>query len=192
MTIFGPLYRKVMNWARHPNAERYLVGVSFIESWFFPVPTAVMLAPMVLADRTRAWRLAGLATIASVVGGIFGYLIGYFLFEQLGQPIIDFYDAGAKFENMRHWFGRYGVWLVLLAGVTPIPYKIFTIASGLLDLALVPFVLASIVGRAAQFFLVAGLLWWGGEKLEGALEKWMEPAGWGMVALAVAGYWLLR
>ena len=192
MKIFGPLYDKVMRWSRHPKAERYLVGVSFIESSFFPVPTAVMLAPMVLANRRRAWRLAGLATAASVLGGIFGYLIGYFLFDQLGQPIIDFYRAGEKFETMREWFGDYGVWLVLLAGVTPIPYKIFTIASGLLGLPIVLFILASIVGRASQFFLVAWLLWWGGEKLELALKKWMEPAGWGLLALGAAAYWLLR
>ncbi len=192
MRIFGPLYDKVMKWSRHPQAERYLAGISFIESWFFPVPTAVMLAPMVLADRRRAWRLAGLATIASVLGGIFGYFIGYFLFDQLGRPIINFYHAGAQFDAMQQWFGRYGVWLVLLAGVTPIPYKIFTIASGLLGLPIVLFILASIVGRASQFFLVAGLLWWGGEKLERALKKWMEPAGWGLIAIGVAGYWLLR
>ena len=191
MKIFAPLYDRVMMWSRHPHAERYLVGVSFLESSFFPVPTALMLAPMVMADRRRAWRLAGLATIASVLGGLFGYLIGYFLFESLGKMIIDFYDADAL-ETTREWFGRYGVWLVLLAGVTPIPYKIFTIAAGALGLPIVWFILASIIGRAAQFFLVAWLLWWGGEKLERALKKWMEPVGWGLVALAAVAYWWLR
>ena len=150
-----------------------------------------MLAPMVMADRRRAWRLAGLATIASVLGGLFGYLIGYFLFESLGKMIIDFYDADAL-ETTREWFDRYGVWLVLLAGVTPIPYKIFTIAAGALSLPIGWFILASIIGRAAQFFLVAWLLWWGGEKLERALKKWMEPVGWGLVALAAVAYWWLR
>ena len=191
MKIFAPLYDRVMMWSRHPHAERYLVGVSFLESSFFPVPTALMLAPMVMADRRRAWRLAGLATIASVLGGLFGYFIGYFLFESLGKMIIDFYDADAL-ETTREWFGRYGVWLVLLAGVTPIPYKIFTIAAGALGLPIVWFILASIIGRAAQFFLVAWLLWWGGEKLERALKKWMEPVGWGLVALAAVAYWWLR
>ena len=191
MKIFAPLYDRVMMWSRHPHAERYLVGVSFLESSFFPVPTAVMLAPMVMADRRRAWRLAGLATIASVLGGLFGYLIGYFLFESLGKIIIDFYDADAL-ETTREWFDRYGVWLVLLAGVTPIPYKIFTIAAGALGLPIGWFILASIIGRAAQFFLVAWLLWWGGGKLERALKKWMEPVGWGLVALAAVAYWWLR
>ena len=191
MKIFAPLYDRVMMWSRHPHAERYLVGVSFLESSFFPVPTALMLAPMVMADRRRAWRLAGLATIASVLGGLFGYFIGYFLFESLGKIIIDFYDADAL-ETTREWFDRYGVWLVLLAGVTPIPYKIFTIAAGALGLPIGWFILASIIGRAAQFFLVAWLLWWGGEKLERALKKWMEPVGWGLVALAAVAYWWLR
>ena len=191
MKIFAPLYDRVMMWSRHPHAERYLVGVSFLESSFFPVPTALMLAPMVMADRRRAWRLAGLATIASVLGGLFGYFIGYFLFESLGKMIIDFYDADAL-ETTREWFDRYGVWLVLLAGVTPIPYKIFTIAAGALGLPIGWFILASIIGRAAQFFLVAWLLWWGGEKLERALKKWMEPVGWGLVALAAVAYWWLR
>ena len=192
MKIFAPLYAKALAWSRHPHAERYLAGVSFVESSFFPVPTAVMLAPMVLANRARAWRLAALATVTSVLGGVFGYLIGYFLFDQLGQPIIDFYNAAAKFAAMQAWFGEYGVWLVLLAGVTPIPYKVFTIASGLLGLPIVLFVLASVVGRASQFFLVAGLLWWGGEAIERVLAKWIEPLGWGVIALAVAGYWWLR
>ncbi len=192
MKIFRPLYDKVMIWARHRHATRYLFGISFIESSFFPLPTSIMLAPMVLANRQRAWRLAGLATGSSVLGGIFGYAIGYFLFEQIGQPIIDFYNVNEKFQSMQIWFGKYGVWLVLLAGVTPIPYKVFTITSGLLGLPIVLFILASIVGRAAQFFLVAWLLWWGGEKLEHVLLKWMEILGWGMIALAAAGYWLLR
>ncbi len=190
MKLFRPLYAKVMTWSRHPRAERYLAAVSFTESWIFPLPTAIMLAPMVLANRRRAWHLAALATITSVLGGVFGYLIGYFLFEQVGRPIVDFYQAAEQLDSMRQWFSQYGAWLVLLAGVTPIPYKIFTIASGLLGLPLLLFVVASLVSRAAQFFLVAGLLWWGGEQIERALEKWAEPAGWSVVVLAVIA-WLL-
>jgi len=192
MKIFTPLYHRAMAWSRHRHAVRYLAGVSFIESSFFPVPTAIMLAPMVLAARARAWRLATVATAFSVLGGVFGYFIGYFFFEQIGKQIIDFYHAGEKFDHVQIWYEQYGVWLVLLAAVTPIPYKVFTIASGVLAMPLVLFVLASIVGRAAQFFLVAGLLWWGGEKIERLLVKWTEPVGWGVVALAIAGYLLLR
>lgn len=191
MKIFGALYGKVMQWSKHPHAEKFLGGVSFIESSFFPIPTSLMLAPMVMANRARAWWLASLATCTSVLGGIFGYLIGYFLFEQLGQSILDFYQLQEEFITMKGWFDQYGVWLVLLAGLTPLPYKLFTITSGVLGIGLIPFTLASIVGRASQFFLVAGLLWWGGEKIEPILHKWMEWIGWGVLAVAVAGYLIL-
>lgn len=191
MRIFEPLYRKVIQWSRHPQAEKFLAGVSFIESSFFPIPTALMLAPMVMAAKERAWWLASLATITSVLGGVFGYLIGYFLFEQLGMPILDIYHLQEKFITMKDWFGQYGVWLVLLAGLTPLPYKLFTITSGVLGIALIPFILASLVGRASQFFLVAGLLWWGGEKIEPILNKWVEWLGWGILAVVVVGYLIL-
>ena len=191
MKIFGPVYGKVMQWSSHPHAEKFLGGVSFIESSFFPIPTSLMLAPMVMAARDRAWRLASLATITSVLGGIFGYFIGYFLFDQLGQPILEIYHLQEKFMKMKGWFDQYGVWLVLLAGLTPLPYKLFTITSGVMGIALIPFTLASIVGRASQFFLVAGLLWWGGEKIEPVLNKWMEWIGWGVLAMVVAGYLIL-
>ncbi len=188
MKIFGFLYGKMMQWCRHPHAEKLLAGVSFVESWFFPIPTAVMLAPMVMARKKRAARLACIATITSVLGGIFGYLIGYFLYEQFGQPILVFYDLQAAFIDMKKWFDQYGVWLVLLAGITPIPYKLFTITAGVLGMALIPFILASIVGRATQFFLIAGLLWWCGEKIEQVLLKWMEWLGWTILVVAVIGY----
>ena len=189
--LFAPLYRRVMAWSRHRHAAHYLAAVAFFESWIFPLPTAMMLAPMVLAMRQYAWRLAAIATIGSVCGGVFGYFIGYFLFEQLGQPIVNFYDAHDTIDAIRQWFAQHGAWLVLLAGVTPIPYKIFTIAAGLLGLPLALFILASLVGRAAQFYLVAGVLWWGGEKLNRVLEKWVEPLGWGFLALLAIGYWWL-
>ena len=191
MKIFGALYNRVMHWSRHRLAMRYLAAVSFAESSFFPVPTVVMLAPMVLANRRRAWRLATLATVTSVAGGVFGYFIGYALFDEIGRPIIAFYNAGESFESLRNWFGVYGVWLVLLAGVTPIPYKIFTIASGL------PRLIINIIYRRVNhrsrnaIFLVAWLLWFGGEKLERVIVKWMEPLGWSLLVIVVASYWLL-
>ena len=191
MKIFGSLYNKVMQWSRHPQAEKFLAGISFIESSFFPIPTSLMLAPMVMARRERAWWLASLATVTSVLGGVFGYVIGYFLFEQLGKPILELYQLQVKFIQMKDWFDQYGVWLVLLAGLTPIPYKLFTITSGAMGMAIIPFAMASLVGRASQFFLVAGLLWWGGEKIEPVLEKWMEWIGWSVLALALAGYLIL-
>ena len=192
MKIFTPLYHLAMRWSRHPRAEYYLAGVSFMESSFFPVPTAIMLAPMALAARERAWRLAAIATVTSVLGGVFGYFIGYFLYEEIGRGIIEFYHAGETFNRLQVWYDTHGVWLVLLAAVTPIPYKVFTIASGVLAMPLALFVIASVIGRALQFFLVAGILWWGGAQIEKALAKWTEVVGWGVVALAVGGYLLLR
>lgn len=181
-----------MAWAEHRHAERYLGAVSFVESSFFPIPTVLMLAPMVMARRDRAWQLAMWTTITSVLGGVFGYFIGYFLFDQIGQPILELYHLQDKFVDMKSWFAEYGIWLVFLAGLTPIPYKLFTITSGVLGLALIPFILASLVGRASQFFLVAGLVKWGGEKIEPVLDKWMEWIGWGVLLIAAAGFAVLK
>ena len=150
-----------------------------------------MLAPMVLARRDRAWFLAGLTTVASVAGGLFGYLIGKFLFGTVAVPIIEFYDAGSAFERTRTWFEIYGVWVVFVAGFTPIPYKIFTISAGLIGMSLVPFMLASLVGRGARFFLVAGLILLGGEALETQLRRHVDAIGWVTVVVLVLGLlWL--
>ncbi|MDD9811676.1 MAG: DedA family protein [Gammaproteobacteria bacterium] len=192
MKLFGPLYDKMLAWSSHRLAARYLAAVSFAEASFFPLPTALLLAPMALAKRERAWHFAALATVTSVLGGVFGYFIGAFLFEPLGRPIVEFYAAQAQFDAVQTWFGDYGAWLVLLAGVTPIPYKLVTLASGLLGLPLLWFVAASVAGRAAQFYLIAGLLWWGGAAVDRQLRRWAEPAGWGAVALAAAAYWAWR
>jgi len=192
MRIFEPLYDMMLAWSRHRHAERYLGIVSFAESSFFPIPTAFMLAPMVLAQRDRAWWLALLATITSVAGGVFGYLIGYFLFDQVGMSIIELFGKQAAFESVRQRFLADGVWLVLLAGVTPLPYKLCTITSGLLGLAILPFIVASIFGRAAQFFIIAVVLWWGGPQIEKHLRRWMEIIGWLLIVMFIVIYLMLR
>ncbi len=184
-SLFLPIYEKTLKWARHHHAEYYLSAVSFAEASFFPIPVALMLAPMIIASPHRAWWLGTLTTITSVAGGVFGYIIGRFLFDQIGQPIIDMYHVADKFDNMKQWFDHYGVWLVLLAGVTPIPYKIFTISSGVMQLAFFPFVIASIVGRGIQFYLITIVLWLGGERLDKSLRRWMEWGGWGLITLTV-------
>ena len=189
MKIFTPLYSAALRWATHRHASRYLSALSFAESSFFPIPPDVMLAPMVLARRDRAWFLAGLTTVASVAGGLFGYLIGKFLFGTVAEPIIEFYDARSAFERARTWFEIYGVWVVFVAGFTPIPYKIFTISAGLIGMSLVPFILASLVGRGARFFLVAGLILLGGEALETQLRRHVDAIGW--VTVVVLGLGLL-
>jgi len=188
MRIFSWMYKRALDWSAHRHAPRYLAALSFAESSFFPVPPDVMLAPMVLARPEQAWRLAALTTLMSVLGGVAGYAIGLFLFDQLARPIIDFYHAGARFDAVKAWFATYGFWVVFLAGFTPIPYKVFTIAAGVVSMALAPFVVASAIGRGARFFLVALLLRRYGQKVANVLEKRMDLIGWVTVGLAVVAY----
>ena len=185
MKIFSRLYELVLTWAAHPRATRYLAALSFAESSFFPIPPDVMLAPMVLAQRQRAWMLAAVTTLWSVLGGIAGYLIGMFLFNVVATPVINFYEAEAAFEVVRAKFQAHGVWIVFLAGFTPIPYKLFTISAGLASMSLLPFVAASLVGRGARFFLVAGLIYAGGERFESQLRRYADAIGWTVLILAV-------
>ena len=150
-----------------------------------------MLAPMVLAQRQRAWMLATVTTLWSVLGGIAGYLIGMFLFNVVATPVINFYEAEAAFEVVRAKFQAHGVWIVFLAGFTPIPYNLFTISAGLASMSLLPFVAASLVGRGARFFLVAGLIYAGGERFESQLRRYADAIGWTVLILAViALLWL--
>lgn len=192
MNVFGPLYDRVIKWSRHRHAPRYLALLSFTEASFFPIPPDVMLAPMVLASRERAWYLAGVTTIASILGGLLGYVIGWVLFDQIGQPIVELYHAEDKFEMIKDWFDRYGVWVVFVAGFSPIPYKLFTVTSGLMAMSLAPFILASAVGRGARFFLVAGLIHWGGEPFAAFIEKRINVIGWSVVAAVIVLLLALR
>jgi membrane protein YqaA with SNARE-associated domain len=193
MKLFGPLYERVLTWSRHRHAERYLGALSFAESSFFPIPVDVMLAPMCLAERRRAWRYAMIATVFSVLGGVAGYFIGVALFGAIESWLIDSHYWSA-YETSRAWFDRYGVWAIFVAGFSPIPYKVFTIAAGVAVLNLPGFIIASIIGRGARFFLVASLIVIGGEKLETTLRKYVEGLGWGVVVLAalVIGWLMVR
>ncbi|MEO0369600.1 MAG: YqaA family protein [Pseudomonadota bacterium] len=193
MKLFSPIYESVLRWSRHRFAERYLAGVSFAESSFFPIPVDVMLAPMVLAAPQRAWRLASITTIASVLGGLFGYIIGAYFFDLYGNQILDYFHAHETFATAQSWYQSYGMLIVLVAGFTPIPYKIFTIASGVVGIALIPFIIMSLISRGARFFLVAGLIRLGGEKLEETLHQRVEMLGWlslGLIVVAVVVYQL--
>lgn len=178
-----------MLWAVHRHAQWYLVGLSFAESSFFPVPPDVMLAPMALANTRRAWRFAALTSIASVAGGVAGYLIGSFAFEVI-SPWIESAGYSDKYQQAVAWFEQWGVWTILIAGFSPIPYKVFTIAAGVISMAFLPFVLASFVGRSARFFLVAGLMVWGGESMEKNLRRYIDIMGWIVVLLVVVGIFL--
>ncbi len=190
MKLFAPLFEKVMHWSRHPKASWYLAGLSFAESSFFPVPPDVMLAPMALGQPKKAWRYALLTTLMSVAGGIAGYLIGMLFFSAI-EPWLQTTSYWEKFLTARNWFDEWGVWVVLLAGFSPVPYKVFTISAGVVNMAFVPFVLASLLGRGARFYIVAGLMRWGGEGMEARLKQYVDILGW-LVIAAVAGYLLLR
>lgn len=193
MAIFGPLYERVMRWSRHRHAEWYLGAMSFAESSFFPIPVDVMLAPMCMARPERSWRFAMNASLLSVAGGIAGYGIGYLAFEAIEPWLRDSHYWGA-YETARQWFDDYGFWTVFVAGFSPIPYKVFTIAAGVAALNFPAFVLASVIGRGARFFLVAAVVRYAGVRYEGTLLRNIERIGWGMVILTavVIGYLMAR
>lgn len=189
--VFSNLLDRVLGWSMHPRAPWYLGALSFAESSFFPIPPDVMLAPMVLARREQAWRLAALTTVTSVVGGLAGFAIGAFAIDWI-MPWLVRLDYLPAFERAQDWFERWGFWAILAAGFSPIPYKIFTIAAGAMSMMLLPFALASVIGRAARFFMVSALMYWGGPTFEASLRRYVDAIGWGVVVIGVIAYLLLR
>lgn len=189
--IFSQLLERVLVWSRHPKAPWYLGGLSFAESSFFPVPPDVMLIPMVLARPGHAWRLATLTTLTSVAGGIAGFAIGALALD-LVEPWIRDLGYWAAYERARGWFEDWGVWAVLLAGFSPVPYKIFTIAGGAMAMSLPPFILASAAGRGGRFFLVAALVRWGGPAMVDRLRRYVDLIGWALVMACILLYFALR
>ena len=151
-----------------------------------------MLIPMVIAQRSRAFLIAGVCTIASVVGGLFGYAIGYFLFETIGAWVISVYNLEGAMQTFRNEFAEYGTWIILIKGLTPIPYKLVTIASGVAHFDLFTFVWASIVTRGLRFFLVAALLWKFGEPIRAFIEKRLELVTWAFLALLIGGFVVVK
>ena len=187
MRLFSGLYTRVMRWARHQYATYWLALVSFSESSFFLIPPDVMLAPMSLARPEKAWFYAGVTTISSVLGGLLGYAIGLFAF-QLAEPLLISLDYMHAYQQAAAWFDKWGFWAIFIAGFTPIPYKIFTIAAGAANMLLLPFVIGSLIGRGMRFFLVAGLMRWGGPELEASLHLWVDRLGWITVLILVMAY----
>jgi membrane protein YqaA with SNARE-associated domain len=183
--MFENIYHRVMQFSRRKSAPYYLSLLSFVESFILPFPPPdVMLAPMALAKPERAMRFASLTLFFSVLGGLVGYAIGAFLFDQ-AEPYIIEWGYQARFETVIAWFDAWGFWAVLVAGFSPVPYKIFTIAAGVLNLAIIPFVLASIIGRGARFFLLAWCLAKFGPAIEPRLVRYIEYIGWAIVAALV-------
>jgi membrane protein YqaA with SNARE-associated domain len=164
-------YAWTMRTASHRKAPQALFWVAFAESSFFPIPPDVMLIPMVVANPARAWFYAGICTLGSVLGGVAGYAIGYFLYETLGLWVINLYGLAAHAEAYRAAYNEWGLWIILIKGLTPIPYKLVTIASGAAAFNFWVFIAASIVTRAGRFFLVAALLYWFGEPIRDFIER---------------------
>ena len=168
--MIRPLYDWTLSLASHRHALWALAAVSFVESSFFPIPPDILLIPMVLAAPTRAWKIALVCTIASVLGGIAGYGIGMFLFEEVGRPMLEFYGYGSKFAEFQATYNEWGAWAVFIAGVTPFPYKVITILSGVTALDPTVFSIASVLARGLRFFLVAALLWKFGPPIRDFIE----------------------
>jgi membrane protein YqaA with SNARE-associated domain len=185
--VFQRLYDLVLEWSAHRRAPAILSGLSFAESSFFPIPPDVMLAPMCLARPSRAWFFAGLCTVSSVVGGMAGYLIGRLAFHWIEGWLMASSYAEA-FLYAVDSFERWGAIFILLAGFTPIPYKIFTIGAGVVGMPVLPFLAGSTAGRGARFFLVAGLIRLLGERGAEKLRLWVDSIGWVVLALTAAGF----
>lgn len=191
MKLFAPVYEKTLKWAEHPRATWFLGGMSFAESSFFPIPVDVMLAPMALQQRKRWAYLAAIAALFSVLGGVLGYVIGYG-FWGWAESWVSELGWMPTYVKAVSWLDQYGFWMVLMAGFTPLPYKVMTIAAGTLNMALLPFVLGSLVGRGARFFVVAGVVAWLGPKVEPKIHQYIEWLGWACVILVVVLYFLLK
>ena len=185
-------YDRVLLLAASPRAPLWLALVSFAESSFFPVPPDALLVPMALARPDRAWRLAAICTVASVLGGMLGYLIGYAFYDAVALPLIRFYHMEAKADAFVAGFQQYGLWIILIKGLTPIPYKIVTITSGLAHFGFGLFVAASAVTRGARFFLVAALLRQFGEPVREFIERRLTLVTSLTAAGIVGGFVLLR
>ena len=187
-----PLYDWTMAKAADRRALHWLAGVSFVESSFFPIPPDIMLIPMVLAERGRAWLIAGVCTAASVVGGFLGYAIGYFLFDMVGQPLIEFYGKASAFTEFQEAYMAYGAWIVFGFGLTFLPYKVVTIASGMVALDPLVFGLASLSSRGIRFFAEAVLLYFAGPSVRAFIETKLELVTLAAFVLLIGGFFAIK
>ncbi|MDP6388607.1 MAG: YqaA family protein [Alphaproteobacteria bacterium] len=186
------LYDWTLDLAAHRHAIWWLALIAFVESSIFPIPPDAMLIPMILAARERWLAIAVVCTVASVVGGLAGYGIGHFLFESVGSGIVEFYGYGDKFAQFQTAYDEWGAWLVAGAGLTPFPYKVITIASGVFALDPVVFVVASVLSRGARFFAVALLLWWLGPPIRDFIEARLGLVATLFFILLISGFLVLR
>jgi membrane protein YqaA with SNARE-associated domain len=181
-------YDRLKEATKHRLAEPILALLCFLEAMILPIFPEIMLAPMILADRMRAWRLAAICTVSSVIGGLAGYAIGYFLFDTVGKAIIDFYGAGDGFNSLKQSFNDNGPLMIIIGAISPIPYKVITITSGVAGLDLWTFVIYGLIGRGLRYFVPCGLFYFFGKTANAFIEKHKALAGWAMVALVVIGF----
>lgn len=183
------LYDWVLSLAGHPHALWALAAIAFLESSVFPIPPDVLMIPMIVARPARAFLIAGVALAGSVAGGVLGYLIGAFLFDTIGQPVLDFYGAAGQFDSFAARYNAWGAWAVLIAGVTPFPYKVITILSGSTGLNFWVFMLASVLARGLRFFILAALLWRFGAPIRDFIERRLGLMFTLFVVILAAGFY---
>lgn len=186
------LYHWVLSWAEHPQATWVLFLLAFAESSFFPIPPDVLLIALCLGKPARSLWYAGICTVGSVVGGLFGYWIGSAVFDTVGRQILEFYGLMDRYADVQALYRRYDVWAVGIAGLTPIPYKVFTVTAGLFKISLPGFVVASVVGRGLRFFVVALVLKRWGEPARRFLDRHLDLLSLTFVALLIGGFILIR
>ena len=189
--MFKLLYKKALYWAEHKNAVKFLACLSFVEAIFFPIPPDVMLAPMTMAKPSKAWKYALVTTLFSVLGGVVGFMIGLFAYHTVVMPILELMNRQDSYQYALQWFTHWGVWVVLIAAFTPIPYKVFTIAAGAMQMSFFGFFVASVIGRGARFYMVCALFKFGNKYLSTWIQKWIDVLGWSALILLIALYYLL-
>lgn len=186
------LYDWLIRLAAGRHALTTMAAISFVESSFFPLPPDILLIPMALAQPKRAWWFATICTLASVAGGFLGYAIGYFLFDAIGRPVLEFYGAMGRYAALKQAFDEWGAWIIILKGMTPIPYKLVTIASGVAQFDLATFAVASLVSRSLRFYLLAALLWAFGDRVRDFIERRLMLVTTAFAAILVGGFFILR
>jgi membrane protein YqaA with SNARE-associated domain len=193
MKIFQPLFDRAIVWARHPRAPWLLTLLSFVEAIFFPVAPELMLVPMCVAQPRKGFGYAGLSLLGSVLGMFVGYAVGYYALDW-AMPYIEKMGYAGEFDRIKQEAADNGFWLLLIAGFTPVPFKIFTLASGAVGMPLLPFFAGATIGRGKRVFLVALAIRLGGEKAEATLRKYIEPIGWVALALlaGLVGWMVMR
>lgn len=192
MKLFAPLLEKLWRVSASKGATKVLAFVSVTESIFFPIPPDLLLIPMCLADRKRAFRLASICLACSVLGGIIGYFVGYFFMETIGNPIVNFYGLGEQYGAIQAWYEKYNAWAVAVAGLTPVPYKVCTLTAGAFHIDFIIFLIASTLSRGMRFFAIAGLIYLFGEKVRYFLEQRFDLLLIVFTILGIAGFIALK